>query len=194
MRPPQVLEPGDLRELTRILRHNEHPVWRGSPEVGRCFAAIGRLVGQDRATATLGARLALLVNELLVCVLETLRSQHVPQRASLASAERTTEMFLQELAASLDQPWTVDAMAESTGLKRTRFIHYVRRLTNRSPIEHLGHLRVEHAKALMAADPARTLTELALACGFANGQYFATTFRRHTGLSPREWRQRRARN
>jgi AraC-like DNA-binding protein len=185
-----ILAPDDLRDLTRMLRRNEQPVWRGTPEVGRCFAEIGRLVASGADPFFLGSRLALLINELLVCVLEMLRARGVREQVSLTTAERTTEMFLEELAGSLDRPWTLETMAECAGLKRTRFAHYVRKLTNRSPLQHLAHLRVQSAKRMIAARDTTNLTEIALACGFASGQYFATVFRRIEGVPPREYRKR----
>jgi AraC family L-rhamnose operon regulatory protein RhaS len=185
-----ILPPDDLRDLTRMLRRNERPVWRGTPEVGRCFADIGRLVASGAGAAVLRTRLALLINELLVCVLEMLRARGVREQASLATAERTTEMFLRELESSLERPWTLDAMADCAGLKRTRFAHYVRKLTNRSPLEHLAQLRVQRAKRMIASRPGASLTDVALACGFASSQYFATVFRKIEGAAPREYRAR----
>ena len=106
----------------------------------------------------------------------------------LTSAERATEMFLVELESSSAQPWTLESMAESAGLHRTRFAHYVRKLRNMTPLECLAHLRVERARRLMRERPGLSLTDIALECGFASSQYFATVFRRVTGRSPREER------
>ena len=80
-------------------------------------------------------------------------------------------------------------MAAQTGLKRTRFAHDCHRLTNRTPLQHLNHLRVQRAQALIRADPRRSLTDVAFDCGLAPSQYFATAFRRTCGVPPREYRQ-----
>ena len=37
-----VLSKADLRELTTLLRENEHPVWSGTPEIERCCGEIGQ--------------------------------------------------------------------------------------------------------------------------------------------------------
>jgi len=55
---------------------------------------------------------------------------------------------------------------------------------------HVGR-RIERAKALLAA-PASSVTEVALAVGFAETSSFSTVFRKLTGLSPRDYRRRLA--
>ncbi len=50
---------------------------------------------------------------------------------------------------------------------------------------HLGR-RIEHAKALL---PGHSVTEVALAVGFAETSSFSAAFRRVTGVSPREFRR-----
>lgn len=182
-----VLSKPDLADLTAMLRHNEQPVWPGTAEVGQCFARIGRLLSDGARTPALASRLALHVNELLVCVLELLRRQDVPRQPELTSAQRTVEMVLQRLGETLDQPWTLEAMAKHAGLKRTRFAHYCRKLTNLTPLQYLAQRRVARAKDLLR-DESLSVTDIALRCGFATSQYFSTTFRRLEGVAPREWR------
>jgi AraC family L-rhamnose operon regulatory protein RhaS len=138
---------------------------------------------------SVASRLALEINGLLFGILEALRGQPVADEPDLTSAERATEMFLSELEASSARPWTLDAMAESAGLGRTRFAHYVRKLRNMTPLEYLAHLRVERARRLMRDGPGLSLTEIGLECGFASSQYFATVFRRMAGHAPREERR-----
>lgn len=182
------LTPADLRDLTAMLRGNERTVWRAAPEMGDCFAAIGRLVAGGTTAPATGSRLALLIGELLVCLLEILRGRGIARRPALASAERSVAMFLDDLAAHPAEPWTTETMAEHCGLKRTRFAYYCKRLTNRTPVEHLNYLRVAMARRLIRDQPARPLTEIAFACGFSSSQYFATVFRRVEGIAPRRLR------
>jgi AraC family L-rhamnose operon regulatory protein RhaS len=133
-----------------------------------------------------------MINELFICVLEMLRHRTVSRLQSLATAERSVEIFLEELRHTTHLPWTLDAMAEATGLKRTRFAHYCRKLTNLTPRQLLNTLRVEQAVELITGEPGRSLTDIAFACGFSSSQYFATVFRQQTGLSPRAYRAARA--
>ena len=50
-------------------------------------------------------------------------------------------------------------------------------------------VRVAAAKKLLQEKKSFNITEIALACGFQSAQYFATQFRKKTGISPREFRR-----
>ncbi len=182
-----VLAPGDIKELTALLRENEQPVWTGTPEIGRCFADIGHLIESSRSGALPVSRLTLLANEVFVCLLELLRAQKPQRKASLMLGERSVSMFLERLKNELHEPWTLELMAEKTGLARTRFAYHCRKLTNLSPMEYLQRLRVEKAKILLVGSK-QSITEIALNCGFASSAYFASVFRRHVHDSPSEYR------
>lgn len=189
-----ILTRADREELTEYLRHNERPVWPATPEIRHCFQRIASAVEGDRQGEQ-ASRLAALINELFVLVLEMLRRRRVPLDASLASTERTVELFWAELERSpehLAAPWTVEAMARQCGLGVTRFIHHSKQLTNATPITHLTQRRLEAAAARLRERPGASVLEVALACGFSSSQYFATLFRRRFGCPPREWRQRPA--
>lgn len=182
-----VLSPDDRRDLTALLRENEHPVWPGTPEIGRCFADIGLLIESSGPGRVPSSRLALMINELLVCLLELLRNQDPPRSPSLTLGERSVSMFLDRLPQELGEPWTLESMAERAGLKRTRFAHHCRKLTNLSPMNYLQQLRVEEAKRLLSEGD-RSITDIAMRCGFASSAYFATVFRSRTRCAPRDYR------
>jgi AraC family transcriptional regulator len=50
--------------------------------------------------------------------------------------------------------------------------------------------RVERARQLLLLAPL-TVTDVALTCGFASSQHFATAFRRALGVRPTDYRQQR---
>lgn len=182
-----VLSPADIRELTALLRENEQAVWPGTPEIARCFAELGQRIESSRSGVLPISRLALLANEILVCLLELLRTQMPPRKPSLTLGERSVSMFLKRMNNELHEPWTLELMARKSGLARTRFAHHCRKLTNLSPMEYLQRQRVEKAR-LMLAEKRHSITEIALDCGFASGAYFSSVFRRHFHCSPRQYR------
>jgi AraC-like DNA-binding protein len=186
--PWLVLTPADIRELTALLRENEQPVWPGTSEISRCFADIGHLIESSSSGALPASRLTLLANEVFVCFLELLRAQKPQRKTSLMLGERSVAMFLKRMNDELHEPWTLDRMAEKSGLARTRFAHYCRKLTNLSPMEYLQSQRVEKAKRLLACS-GQSITDIALNCGFASGPYFTSIFRKHAHESPREYRE-----
>ena len=185
--PWLVLSPADLKDLTGLLRENEQPVWPGTTEIGRCFTDIGHLIESSQSGAWSASRLTLLANEVFVSLLELLRAQNPRRKTSLMLGERSVSLFLKRLKSELDEPWTLDLMAEKSGLARTRFAHHCRRLTNLTPMEYLQLQRVEKAKSLLAGGML-SITDIALDCGFASSAYFSSVFRQHVHCSPREYR------
>ena len=57
-----------------------------------------------------------------------------------------------------------------------------------SPWQYILKVRIEAAKQRLAARD-ESITQIAMRLGFASSQYFATTFKRITGVTPRAYRQ-----
>ncbi len=182
-----VLSPSERRSLTTLLSHNEQCIWDGNPAVSTCFQKIGHLI-ENSTPSPDRTRLILLINELLLAILELQRGRGIKLDRSLTSAKRVVQMFLADLPLLLDHPWTVDTMAHQCGLARSRFIHYCRQATNMSPIEYLTGRRINAAKILLQTRLDLSITQVALSCGFASSQYFATVFRRMQGHPPKAMR------
>ena len=185
-----ILSPGDLRELTSRLRHNERPAWKATNELIECFRAIARTL-----TSGAGARrispLTVYLNEVLWHILELLRRDRRRGEPELLSSQRTVELFLRDLEnnpGGLAHDWTLGGMAAECGLGVTAFSRYFRLLTNTSPLNHLNRLRLHHAARLLCERPDTSITAIAMACGFNSSQYFATQFHRHFGHPPKAHR------
>ncbi len=188
--PWLVLTKPDRDELTNVLRHNEQVVWHPDEELRRCFRRIGHAVETDASGSNI-SRLAIYLNELFMLVLEMFRHRRVLLDESLSGSRRTVELFLADLAGNLDHlalPWTIRSMARQCGLGTTHLTHHSKQLTNMTPVQYLNRCRVEAAAKLLLEQPRISITEVAMACGFSSGQYFATVFRRHFGRSPVTYR------
>ncbi|HVR24828.1 MAG TPA: AraC family transcriptional regulator, partial [Candidatus Polarisedimenticolia bacterium] len=184
-----LLRAAELAELTEKLRHNEDPVWQTSADVRHCFQSMARAIEQDRQGSHV-SRMAVKINELLLLILDLLRSQHLRLDPFLAGSRRTVQLFLDDLVAHRDNlafAWTVEMMAADCGLKSTQFVYYVRQLTNMAPMHYLNHRRLGLAAELLREAPSKSVTEVAFACGFSSSQYFATLFRRRFKASPKEF-------
>ncbi|MEK7995240.1 MAG: AraC family transcriptional regulator [Planctomycetota bacterium] len=191
--PWLLLTQPDLKELTNILRHNEHPVWKATREIRDCHRAISRAVKSDRDGSTV-SRLTLRINDLFLLLLEMFRANEIRLDQSLSSSRRTVQLFLADLQAQpehLALKWTLKGMADSCGLGATQFVHHVRALTNMSPAHFLCHSRLDLASRLLRERREATILDVALECGFSSSQYFATVFARRFGCAPREFERRR---
>jgi AraC-like DNA-binding protein len=178
----------DRASLTTNLSHNEQPVWPADPEVAYYFEHLGEAVaGYDEGTGE--SRLKLYINGLLIALAEMLRREQPPLDPSLSSTSRAVDLFLASLRDHAGEEWTLDTMAAACGLRRSRFTHYCKQLTNMSPNEYLTQCRLDAATRLLRGRPHLSVTEVALRSGFGSGQYFATVFRRSLGCSPGEFRR-----
>ena len=187
------LIPEDLGELTAKLRHNEQPVWRGTPEIRHDFQAIAEAIRSNRGRSHI-SHLIVHLNHLLLNILEALRKKGVSENPELTSRERSISLFLDDLKtnpASLTQEWTLDEMARQCGVGVTAFVKHCRALTNITPMKYLARCRVAWAARRLREQPKRSITDIALDCGFSSSQYFASQFRLHFGCSPRTYRERR---
>jgi AraC family transcriptional regulator len=82
----------------------------------------------------------------------------------------------------------VREMAACVALSKSHFSRAFRHSLGCSPMAYVAALRVERAKLMMTSTEER-LTDIALACGFADQSHFNRYFRRVVGTSPGHWRR-----
>jgi AraC family L-rhamnose operon regulatory protein RhaS len=151
------------------------------------FAKLPETLSAERST-NLYSRLAIVVNDLLLTILEELSSQKIELREHLTSSRRSVEIFLAHLKENANQAWTLEDLARECGLGVTRFIHYCKQITNRSPMAYLNECRLDSAREILEQDPKATITEVAFDCGFSSSQYFSTQFKKRFKCTPRSLR------
>ena len=186
-----VITRADREELSARLRGNEHPVWRATPDLRHSFGELAR--GVEAFAPSQVSRMIIHLNHLLLSLLDALRRQAPGPDPALSTRRRTVELFLRDLEEnpeSLSHPWTVASMAEHCGMGETAFSGHCRDLANASPADYLRDCRIDRAAELLRRDAGRSVTDIALDCGFNTSQYFATCFRRRKGCTPGEWRRR----
>ncbi|WP_184717650.1 AraC family transcriptional regulator [Caulobacter sp.] len=89
---------------------------------------------------------------------------------------------------NISLPLTVARVAALSGLGLRDLGRACRETFGLGPRALIVHMRLAHAKRLMATtdDP---LSQIALACGFADQPHFQNRFRHVTGLTPNAWRR-----
>jgi len=186
----------DIVNLTNTLRNGERAMWKSSPEMRRCFQTISRSVAADREGSHV-SRLRLAISDVLLRLLEMLSADSVHLDERRARKRQTVKLFLEYLAQNPEnflRRWSLEAMAGSCGLGVTQFVHHVRCITNRSPLQYLNACRLDAAKRILRESPRVSVTDIAFEAGFSSTQYFATQFRRRFGLTPREFRNNSGRS
>jgi AraC family L-rhamnose operon regulatory protein RhaS len=185
-----VLSREDIQDLTRLLRHNEHPVVRSASPLRDCFERMAAAVRQGNVRNPQSA-FAVLLNELFLQLLTLLRECPRPLDPSLSDRRRTVQMLLDELQQNeelLGQEWCADSMAAACGLGGTQFSKYCKELVNLTPIQFLQQARLEAAARMLRERTDLTVTQIAQRTGFSSGQYFATLFRHRFGAAPSQSR------
>jgi AraC family transcriptional regulator len=102
-----------------------------------------------------------------------------------------TRRVLDYVQAHLDQPLSLEALAQQTGYNPYHFTRLFRRAMGESPHQFVLRLRVEQAQRLLA-ETSLPLAEIAAACGFAHQSHLTQVFKRYLGLTPRAYRRERS--
>jgi AraC family transcriptional regulator len=98
---------------------------------------------------------------------------------------RKVERYFQE---SLTQPLRAQELAKRVALSVSHFYRAFKRTFGATPHAHMIRLRLKMAQELMVGtnDP---LSQIALACGFADQSHLSKQFRRSLGQTPSAWRR-----
>lgn len=83
---------------------------------------------------------------------------------------------------------SVAALAREAGYSTVHFINCFRRRYGMTPIAQITHFRILRAEELLR-NTALSVKMVALAVGYGDEFYFSRVFRRHRGVSPRQFRK-----
>ncbi|WP_280235578.1 AraC family transcriptional regulator [Nocardia cyriacigeorgica] len=86
------------------------------------------------------------------------------------------------------QDWTVEALARVALASRSGFAARFQAATGLTPGRYLTQLRIEQAQRILA-DKDAAIGTVARRLGYRSETAFGRAFRRHTGLTPSEWRR-----
>jgi AraC family transcriptional regulator len=94
------------------------------------------------------------------------------------------------IAASIDQPLTLNEMARVACLSPNHFMRMFKQVFRLTPHQYLTNLRLERAKWLLH-QPELPITEICFLVGFDSLGYFSWLFHRRVGISPQAYRQQK---
>ena len=92
------------------------------------------------------------------------------------------------IEANIESDIRLGDLATEAGMSSSHFIRSFRHSTGQTPYQFLLSQRVKRAQFLMR-DPRVSLTEVALASGFADQHHLARVFRRITNMTPSSYRR-----
>lgn len=117
-----------------------------------------------------------------------LRCEQANPRGAAAGLDSRITRSLAYICENFPAPLTVPKMAEHCGLSPSRFACLFRAQTGQTPQRFLELQRLNRARQLLEFTQ-EPVSVIARQVGFDNPFYFSLRFRRHSGASPREWRQ-----
>ena len=92
------------------------------------------------------------------------------------------------IEANLGSKMAIREMADLVTLSQCQFSRAFKKSLGFPPMVYVRLRRVERAKFMMTSMGER-LSDIALACGFADQAHFNRSFRRVVGMSPGRWRR-----
>jgi AraC-like DNA-binding protein len=123
-------------------------------------------------------------NRIIAFLLELLAAR---ERASAEQGSQRLAQVIRHMESNLSDPdkLTVDVLSSIAELSPSRFKALFKEILGIPPAEYALRLRIEEARRRLAAGDA-TVTGVALDLGFSSSQYFASSFKRLTRMTPRE--------
>jgi transcriptional regulator GlxA family with amidase domain len=81
----------------------------------------------------------------------------------------------------------IDDLADQLEVSKPHLIRTFTAATGISPGRYLTYIRISHAKYMLYSDIDVTLEVIAGTCGYSSANYFSKVFKKHTGLTAREY-------
>lgn len=122
-----------------------------------------------------------------MCLLTGRRTEADEQTTSLAARLGTRHEKLIEAVAFLEsrieEPFDLDACAVQLKLSRRQIERLFNRYLGVTPVRYMNDLRLQRGRALLA-ETDMSVTDVAIACGYASTSHFSKSFRLKYGVSP----------
>jgi AraC family transcriptional regulator len=90
----------------------------------------------------------------------------------------------------VDDELRLDTLARVACFSPYHFHRIFKALVGENLNEFVKRARLERAALLLRASPSRHLTDVAFECGFSSLSDFSRSFKKHFGISPRQWDRR----
>ena len=110
------------------------------------------------------------------------------QLNKLKSFEFTKKIFDIILSNNSEPDCNIDLLAQRLCMTKSTLYNKLKRQTGLSPVEYVRSVRL-HTSVRMMSDSEMSIKEIAYAAGFNDPKYFSRCFKRHFGVSPKEYKE-----
>lgn len=102
------------------------------------------------------------------------------------SSEEGVRLAVSYICANFSEKISIDELASLSGFSKYYFLREFKRITGDTPIVFLNRTRCENAKRLLRSG-VLSIREACEQCGFEDLSYFSKTFKKHYGISPKQY-------
>jgi len=105
----------------------------------------------------------------------------------VTSDEKLLHRFTEKLKQNMMEPdLNVEFFSKELGISRVHLNRRLKAITNESPGNYIRNYRLKHAEWLLT-NKNMTIAEIAYAVGFSSQAHFSTIFKKHYGMTPKEY-------
>lgn len=190
--PPQLISPSEAvqkRYLDPILTDANLPyllLRRDDPRHQPILAVLAEL---DRLRDYVQGQELLVIGKLFT-LWQGLYSLLEPRELTVADGGSLIQkQMLEFIRTHYRERLSLDQIAASGGVCRSRCCQLFKKYMGRSPNDYLTFFRLERAMALLR-ETRLSVTEITYECGFGSGSYFTELFNRYKGCSPTQYRKK----
>lgn len=119
----------------------------------------------------------------------------VPMKAEEAKRSKMASLYwgrinlaVDYIENNLDRVFTLEEIAAIAGFSKYHFHRIFHIFTEETLFQFIQRLRLEKGATLLLNDPVKSVTDIALECGFANSASFAKSFKQYFGCTATSWR------
>lgn len=108
------------------------------------------------------------------------------------SGEELVAQIENYFQANVSENITLQDLADEMGFSKVYMCRVFKKLKNTTPIDYFTHLKIQRAQQMIQSFPSMPLREISEALGFSDMYYFSKVFKRLTGVSPSELRNKKS--
>lgn len=135
--------------------------------------------------------LALIRAYVIELIIKIFREMENDSRGISIRQMKIVDATLKYLHENYSKPLSVEELASNSFFSKEYLGRVFKNATGKTVTAMLQKIRVEEACALLSSTD-RIISDIAAGCGFNDMKFFYNTFRKHTGMTPGEYRQKHA--
>lgn len=96
---------------------------------------------------------------------------------------------ISDLETNYNKPWTISDLAKRAHMSENSLLAHFKDATGTSPINYLNQIRIKNS-CLLLHTTFRSITEIALECGYSDSNYFSRAFKKELQITPSQYRKK----